>query len=367
MREKILNSIKTLYQDSKVAVMLCDKDYNILWSNPNSIIAGMTSEEIKSFNFFTEKDTSIIKHFQYNKLNLTARGITINNNGLVEGYLFKIITSAEASIFMYNADLSNRHLALYANIREQVAGIVGIIGMLYQKAENDERYEDIKLYKTQLNCCYKVLSATINSTEFSRYSLKDFREKTFDVSSNIIKILDTIKAPLKKNNVILEYDEIDEEVWTKADGNRFLCAFMNILVNAAQYNISEDKRIKVSLKNKEQYAILSVADNGTGISPKQMMKINAYNDHYVPYPQANEQKDKFDFGSGFRVIYAFCEAFNCNLIISTKENEGTTVSMRIPIVEEAESDLNERLDDILSNRFSNLYVILSKIYPISII
>ena len=98
-----------------------------------------------------------------------------------------------------------------------------------------------------------------------------------------------------------------------------------------------------------------------------MIKINAYNDHYVPYSQVNEENDRLDFGSGYRVIYAFCEAFNCNLIISTKENQGTTVSIRIPTSEEAESDVNERVQDIISNRFSNLFVILSKICPISII
>ena len=76
-----------------------------------------------------------------------------------------------------------------------------------------------------------------------------------------------------------------------------------------------------------------------------------------------------NLGYGFNVIDLFCKAFNANMYISTKQNFGTTISIKIPLSKEDDHPkyLESKTVEYISNRFSNIYVSISLITMINYI
>ncbi len=105
---------------------------------------------------------------------------------------------------------------------------------------------------------------------------------------------------------------------------------MNLLTNAYKYS-RKDKRIGLSLKSVDGYALLRVSDNGVGISEREQARI------LEPFYRVTgrEQTGAGGAGLGLAIVAALVAAHEGQLDIVSTPGEGTRFTVRLPLEESA--------------------------------
>ena len=114
----------------------------------------------------------------------------------------------------------------------------------------------------------------------------------------------------------------------------------NLLENAIQYTINEKKLVEVNIDNTAKNLNIKVADTGIGIPKGEQKKI------FDEFYRASNARVKLQTGSGIG-LYAcaqYVKAHKGTIKFDSKENEGTTFYITIPL--KTEVNINEFMEKI---------------------
>lgn len=142
----------------------------------------------------------------------------------------------------------------------------------------------------------------------------------------IFDVKETINRIHPDNKVQVDLSMLpDSPEKLKIKGNEQLLhlALSNILLNAYKY--SHNKKVSVSIGLSDQYVILVVRDEGIGIPENELQYI------YDPFFRASNTGNFEGYGIGLPLTRNIIKLHQGEMLVSSKENEGTTVEIRIPI------------------------------------
>jgi len=148
-------------------------------------------------------------------------------------------------------------------------------------------------------------------------------------SANInIMVSDILKrlSPLADNKGIQFVLEDVREVIIEADEMKLSSAISNLVDNAIKYTHSNGT-VKIIVDADHQNAFISITDTGIGISEDDQSKI------FDRFYRVDKTRDRETGGTGLglAITYATVRLHNGSIRVSSKENEGTTFILRIPI------------------------------------
>lgn len=179
-------------------------------------------------------------------------------------------------------------------------------------------------------------------------------------------------------NFVMDITEHDEPIW--ADTNAIKTILNNLLSNSIKYTPKGE--IGVSLRVKNDNAVIKVFDTGYGISTKDLPHI------YDRYYQPDNEHQQTGTGIGLAVVKALAELHKAKLEVESKEGEGTTFCLSLnvneiypdaihkeaAVIEESKSDVfvedndsevtdsiilvvedNEDIRDYIANSFDGKY------------
>ena len=104
--------------------------------------------------------------------------------------------------------------------------------------------------------------------------------------------------------------------------------FINIIDNALKYNISEP-HIVIQGKVVDASLIIQIEDNGIGINDQYHNEL-FHRFFRVPLGETHHIKG---FGLGLYLVKQLMDVHNSAIFVASTENEGTTVTLKIPLVE----------------------------------
>ena len=104
--------------------------------------------------------------------------------------------------------------------------------------------------------------------------------------------------------------------------------FTNIIDNALKYNIS-DPHIVIQVKDVDANLIIQIQDNGIGINDQYHNEL-FHRFFRVPLGETHHIKG---FGLGLYLVKQLTDVHNSAIFVASTENEGTTVTLKIPLVE----------------------------------
>ena len=145
---------------------------------------------------------------------------------------------------------------------------------LFYSQERSEKEEDsyhINNIMTQV----QYMTRTIN--DFQEFIIPSKSKTTFNVPATIKAMLNIVKHNLKYNYIEVKVN-IDEGVNPSVYGyeNEFMQALLNIVNNAKEAllnNSEKNRKIEFNIRNKEEYLVIDILDNGPGISKEMVDKI----------------------------------------------------------------------------------------------
>lgn len=128
-----------------------------------------------------------------------------------------------------------------------------------------------------------------------------------------------------KHKIIFQNSIADNKDLVIGDFNKLLQLVINLLDNAAKFSPHKTEII-VELKSKAQYLYLNIKDQGTGISRKDFHKI------FEKFYQGNNHSRE-GLGVGLFLVKNIIKQHRGTINVSSKENRGTTVKVRLPMIE----------------------------------
>jgi heavy metal sensor kinase len=108
------------------------------------------------------------------------------------------------------------------------------------------------------------------------------------------------------------------------DSERLAQVVTNLLTNAIQYN-RDGGEVRVKLKSENGLAVLTVADNGAGISAEDLPRV------FERFYRADKSRSTGGNGLGLAISKAVIEAHGGTIEAASEENVGTVFTVRLPI------------------------------------
>ena len=196
-----------------------------------------------------------------------------------------------------------------------------------QTALNRER--DAASYKQTVEACQRAAQRMRKLIE-SLLALARFdagqevlRRTDFDFSETIADCAELVQPLADERAVKISVDI--EPVKITGDAERLAQVVTNLLTNAIQYNQPAGE-VRVQLASQNGLAVLTVTDTGQGIAPADLPRV------FGRFYRADQSRTGAgNAGLGLAITKAIIEAHGGTIEVASKENAGTTFTVRLPI------------------------------------
>ena len=183
-------------------------------------------------------------------------------------------------------------------------------------------YDDITKVKKYNGIIEKELNRTLDIMDnFSEYTKINVNLDMMDFNYLVKDTISSMRHYIKDNNINLEYEYDDEEIFIKGDYERLKQVIVNIIKNSVEA-LNEKGTIKVDVKKNRKSVSLQIRDNGCGIPKKELKKIGEL---------FYSSKEK-GCGIGVPISKEIINLHNGFLKYSSKEGEYTKVAINIPLM-----------------------------------
>ncbi|UJF15503.1 cell wall metabolism sensor histidine kinase WalK [Jeotgalibaca sp. MA1X17-3] len=143
--------------------------------------------------------------------------------------------------------------------------------------------------------------------------------------SNLVReTLALIQQPAKEKKMNVQFD--GEEVLVVADPNRIKQILSNLINNALVYT-PEEGTIQIFVDRKGKQAVLTITDNGIGISEEE---INRVFERFYRIDKGRS-RNSGGTGLGLSIVKYLIENMNGSITVKSKLGLGTTFTVKIPL------------------------------------
>jgi two-component system, NtrC family, sensor kinase len=203
--------------------------------------------------------------------------------------------------------------------------IIGTAQMLardLQQEDQTEALEDI------INCGLRCKRIIQNLLTFSRQDQAPL--EPIDLNAEAERVLDMIQYQINRNQIgIIEHFDLDLPK-INANGPQIQQVLTNFLINARDSFAELERREKVievattvRMEGGKRWAVLSVLDNGMGISPQNLSKI------FTPFYTSKEASK--GTGLGLSVSLGIAESHNGRIEVDSKLGMGSCFRLVLPV------------------------------------
>ena len=131
---------------------------------------------------------------------------------------------------------------------------------------------------------------------------------------------ETLEAAIDRINlrhIQLQRDYLNEPAWVMADNERLKIAFLNIIINAIEAMPENEGKLAVSVKRNDQQYVVSIEDNGCGISDENISKI------FEPYFTSKQN----GMGLGLASTLNILQSHHASCNVRSSLNNGTAFQL----------------------------------------
>ena len=161
--------------------------------------------------------------------------------------------------------------------------------------------------------------------EFIASANSSFIKKRVNIVKKVGEAMEQYKSEEEKVGKTIVYTTSAEEIFVEVDDYKFVQAINNLISNSIKFT-PDGGTISVSIEDRAGEVLFTVADNGIGIPEK-------YHDHiFEKFSKARRPglQGEPSVGLGMSIIKTIVDWHEGDIWLESKENEGTTVYIRLP-------------------------------------
>jgi len=229
--------------------------------------------------------------------------------------------------------MKNRMLSMVAHdLKNPLGGIQGLVSFLISD-DRLTKYADIvesldlmqKSSSSMLDLVKEILDSA--ALEIGRIQL----------NTDVVSIEDLVQAAVWQNKpsaemkdqqlLLTSVDTAQNYFMTIADSKRLSQVFDNLISNAIKYS-PFSKPIEVTIKSYESNILISVADQGPGVSDEDKEKMFGYFQRLSAQPTGGESSS----GIGLSIVKQIVELHNGKVWVESELGNGSTFFVSLPVI-----------------------------------
>ena len=207
-------------------------------------------------------------------------------------------------------------------IKTPVSSIEGFAKFLKDKNLTDEEREEytniiIEEAKRLENLTGKILKLSkLNNQEVIT------NKQEIDIAEQIRRAISLLEPKWSKKEIKINVS-LDEKVFL-GDEDLIYQVWVNIIDNAIKFS-NEGGSIDIKVYEKDKNIIVEIKDHGIGMKEEELEKV------YDRFYQIDKSHSKEGSGLGLAIVKRIVELSEGKIEIKSKENKGTTVTVKLPV------------------------------------
>lgn len=249
-------------------------------------------------------------------------------------------------------------ISISHDLRTPLNTILSIVQLLnYIGYGNESELQLAKYIDMIQRNSYNMLKLVNNLIDITRLDKNHYEihKRNVEIISLVKSIVDSIDEYIYKKNLKIKFNSnIDSCIMCMDDEalNRIL---LNLISNAIKFTPA-NRNIYINIIKKESDLIISIKDEGIGISKSEQKNIF---DRYVR-AKKNTVNENEGSGIGLDLVYKLTKSLDGNVELVSDENKGTEVILTFPItiLKNDTIKINPPLDnkvELLQVEFSDIY------------
>jgi two-component system, sporulation sensor kinase E len=146
------------------------------------------------------------------------------------------------------------------------------------------------------------------------------RRETRNINAILNQTLTLLEPEISSRNIAVNLDLSETLPNAIIDPDQFQQVFYNLLRNAYQSISGDDGLIEIKTRSTETDFLISISDNGIGISPEQMGSL------FEPYRTTKSAGT----GLGLLIVRRIIREHGGEIEIQSNPNEGTSILIHLP-------------------------------------
>lgn len=219
------------------------------------------------------------------------------------------------------------------DLRSPFVSILGLTEIL--KSDNtltpEKTSEILDMIYSSVRDQYNFLE---NLLKWSRLQSGHFELTFTDVSpKDVIKQIISIAGPsIKSKKIEATYDNVPENIVLNTDKQALISILYNIIFNALKFT-NENGRIEISARIENSEALISVSDNGVGITADRLEKLFMPGE-FISTPGTKREKGS---GMGLILVKELVTMLGGRIWVKSFPGSGSTFTVSLPFVQPEES------------------------------
>src|SRR6476646_10172324 len=315
---------------TKVTILIVDKKHSLVIESDKEKDKTLTLEKTK------EEEKEINNNTKY----LQSQGLCVfSNSESTVSSLSSIFEILWRQIDLYEElrdvykeleirdEAQKEFIAIAAHeLRNPIQPILGISEILHSKNEYSTNREHLEVIVRNARKLHKLAEDILNVTKIEKQSFR-LNKELFSIKETILNAIQECKNQISRidGNIDIIYKPLDQEfdiISINRDKGKISQVIINLIINAIQFIEKENGLITIIGERKGNQILLSVKDNGTGISPEIFPKL--FSKYVSKYNMGN--------GLGLYISKNIIEAHDGKIWAKNNENEkGATFSFSLPI------------------------------------
>ncbi len=146
------------------------------------------------------------------------------------------------------------------------------------------------------------------------------------VDTDIKKVVEKVIKKNKKSLITKKIKVIIKDLYNVKSDSKWLEYIINqIIINCIKYSKNKDASIEISMKKNKNNKFLYIKDNGIGIEANEIERV-----FDKGFTGTNGRKIYSSTGIGLYLCKKLCQKLGCDISISSKLNQETTITIVFP-------------------------------------
>ena len=208
-------------------------------------------------------------------------------------------------------------------LRTPLAVIKGTLEVLIRKPRNQTEYlEKIDFCIKEVDRLNRLVSELLLLARFENQK-QHCKHEEISINAVFLDVLSRYSDKIKRKRITVKHN-FSKDYIINSDNYLISIAIGNLISNALKYS-KDNGEVIIDLSDDNSHVIVSIIDNGIGISKENISKV------FDPFFRAepNDHPEIKGTGLGLSIARRVCALIDIDLEILSKENIGTTVILRI--------------------------------------
>ena len=191
--------------------------------------------------------------------------------------------------------------------------------------DNPERTKEyLEIAQSELNRLTLMTEKILKASAFENGKV-DFTKEPVDLKKTVQQILDSMKLLFEKNHAQVSFETTGNNFVAQGEATHITNVIYNLLDNALKYSPTNPE-IKISIKNSGDKLILSVQDNGLGISSEYKEKVF---EKFFRVPTGDIHNIK-GYGLGLSYVSSVMKAHDGTVEVESEPGKGSNFIVTFP-------------------------------------